>query len=178
MAVHGVLAVKYGVTMSENAPLSEAAPAELTALLDGYPEPAIALDLDYRILAANRAYGEIYGDGKDLAGRHCYEISHGYRVPCHEAGESCPLQGCLASGYPQRALHIHHTPRGDEHVDVETRPIRDQAGEIRYVVEVLRQSRIASTRPVEDRLVGRCPVFNRLIELVHRVAPSDASVVP
>ena len=181
MAANAVITVKYGVIyhpmMPDHAPPSDATRAELTALLDGYAEPTIALDLGYRILAANRAYLEVYGDGKNVAGRHCYEISHGYRVPCHEAGESCPLRGCLASGHPQRALHIHHTPRGDEHVDVETRPIRDQAGEIRYVVEVLRQSRIASTQPVEDRLVGRCAVFNHLIELVHRVAPSDASVV-
>ena len=181
MAGHGTIIVKYdvahGPAMPDNAPRHETAPAEITALLDGYPEPAIALGLDHRILAANRAYRELYGDSKGIAGRHCYEVSHGYRVPCHEAGESCPLQGCLATGYPQRALHIHHTPRGDEHVDVETRPIRDHSGEIRYVVEVLRQSRIASTQPVEDRLIGRCDVFNRLIELVHRVAPSDASVV-
>jgi transcriptional regulator with PAS, ATPase and Fis domain len=163
--------------MPDNPPLPDVATAELTGLLDGYSEPAIALDLDYRILAANRAYRDLYGGGKDHTGRHCYEVSHGYRVPCHEAGESCPLRGCLASGHPQRALHVHHTPRGDEHVDVEIRPIHGQAGDIRYVVEVLRQSRIASTLPVEDRLVGRCDAFNRLIALVHRVAPSDASVV-
>ena len=76
MAGHAILSVKCGVifgpAVPDNASLPEVATAELTGLLDGYSEPAIALDPDYRILAANRAYRDLYGDGKGVAGRHCY----------------------------------------------------------------------------------------------------------
>jgi DNA-binding NtrC family response regulator len=146
-------------------------------MLEGHPDPAILLDRDYRVLAANPAYCQVYGEGRPLVGRRCYEVSHHYNVPCDQAGESCPLAESLATGQPQRVLHLHHTPRGEEHVEVETRPVRNAAGEIVYFMEIMRQTRVASARPSERSLVGRSPSFNRMIELMHRVAPSDASVL-
>ncbi len=150
---------------------------ELLAFLDAQPEPRILLDLDYRIVAANRAYAQEFGDGQSLAGRHCYEVSHGYTVPCDRAGENCPLRASLQSGTPQRTLHLHHTPRGEEHVDVETTPLRDAKGEIAFFVETLATVRHASSQPTAAGLVGRSPGFNAMLELATRVAPTDASVL-
>ncbi len=150
---------------------------ELLAFLDAQPEPRILLDLDYRIVAANRAYAQEFGDGHSLAGRHCYEVSHGYTVPCDRAGENCPLRASLQSGTPQRTLHLHHTPRGEEHVDVETTPLRDAKGEIAFFVETLATVRHASSQPTAAGLVGRSPGFNAMLELATRVAPTDASVL-
>ena len=108
--------------------------SELISFLDGLPEPRIVMDADYRIVAANTAYIREFGDGKPLAGRKCYEVSHHFTVPCDQAGESCPLKQSLEDGEPQRVLHLHHTPRGEEHVAVETTPIRDTTGRIAYFV--------------------------------------------
>lgn len=152
-------------------------PAEVSSMLDGHPDPAILLDRDYRVLAANRAYCEVYGEGRPIVGRRCYEVSHRYNVPCDQAGESCPLAASLSSGQPQRVLHLHHTPRGEEHVEVETRPVRNAAGDTVYFMEIMRQTRVASAQPGGRSLVGRSPAFNRMIELMQRVAPSDASVL-
>ncbi len=155
----------------------ERAKTEVTGVLDVIGAPAVALTLDYRILAANQAYRDIYGDGKPLHDRRCYEVSHRYAVPCDRAGESCPLADCLASGRKQRVLHLHHTPRGEEHVDVETHPVRNEQGEISYVIEIMRETKTASSQADAYRMVGRSRPFNRMLELVNRAAPSETAVL-
>lgn len=157
--------------------LGTEARTELTGILEVIDAPAVALTLDYRILAANRAYREAYGDGQPIHDRACYEVSHKINVPCDRAGESCPLANCLASGRKQRVLHLHHTPRGEEHVDVETYPVRDKQGEITYVIECMRETRTASSRKHAFNMVGRSRVFNRMLDLVNRAAPAETAVL-
>ncbi|MEF8794260.1 sigma-54 interaction domain-containing protein [Thiohalorhabdus sp.] len=150
---------------------------EVSGLLDTYRDPAILLDRGYRIVAANQAYDAFYGGGAPVLNRRCYEVSHGYQVPCDQAGEDCPLKGSLESGGAQRLLHVHHTPAGREHVDVETRPVRDETGEIVLFLELLRPVRSATPEGTKSALVGSSPAFNHMIELVHRVAPTEAAVL-
>jgi len=153
-------------------------PAEIISMLQLYADPAILLSKDYRIIAANSAYCEIYGTDKEsIQNQHCYEISHRYTVPCDQAGESCPLKASLESGETQRVLHLHHTPRGEEHVDVQTHPVRNDSGEIIYLVEVMCQAKIASAIPAGAGLVGRSKAFNDMLEMIHRSAPSDVTVL-
>ena len=151
--------------------------SELISFLDGLPEPRIVMDADYRIVAANSAYIREFGGSKPLAGRKCYEVSHHFDVPCDQAGESCPLKLSMEDGEPQRVLHLHHTPHGEEHVAVETTPIRDTAGRIAYFVETMRVVRQASSRAAAQGLVGRSPAFVGMLEKILRVANSDAAVV-
>ena len=151
--------------------------SELISFLDGLPEPRIVMDADYRIVAANAAYVREFGGGRPLAGRTCYEVSHHFDVPCDQAGESCPLKQSLESGEPQRVLHLHHTPRGEEHVAVETTPIRDDQGSIVYFVETMRVVRQASSRAAAQGLVGRSPAFVGMLEKILRVANSNAAVL-
>jgi len=155
-----------------------AAPApELVALLEAYSDPAILLSPDCQVLAANRPYRDAYGGGADVCGRFCYEVSHHSDVSCDQAGEACPLLESRRSGRPHRVLHIHHTPRGDEHVDVETRPLPDHSGRIRYFVEIVRPTGDVSARPSAKGLVGRAPAFNRMLELMQRVGPSEVAAL-
>src|SRR5574343_1491874 len=151
--------------------------SELLSFLDGLPEPRIVMDADYRIVAANAAYVREVGGQKPLAGRACYEVSHHFDLPCDQAGESCPLKQSLETGEPQRVLRLHHTPRGEEHVAVETTPIRDDQGQVVYFVETMRVVRQASSRAAAQGLVGRSPAFVGMLEKILRVANSDAAVV-
>jgi len=151
--------------------------SELISFLDGLPEPRIVMSADYRIIAANAAYTREFGGGRELAGRSCYEVSHRFDVPCDQAGESCPLKLSLEAGEPQRVLHLHHTPRGEEHVVVETSPIRDETGEIAYFVETMRVVRQASSKVATSGLVGRSPAFSSMLDKMMRVAPSNAAVL-
>jgi two-component system, NtrC family, response regulator HydG len=150
---------------------------EIAALLEILQDPAVLLDPGYNIVAANAAYVRIFGRAALEERRRCYEVSHGYDVPCDQAGESCPLKTTLESNLASRVMHVHHTPRGEEHVDVETRPIPAGDGSVRYVLEIMRPTRSASPRPSADRMVGRSEPFIRMLELVQRVAPSEAAVL-
>ncbi|HTY04256.1 MAG TPA: sigma 54-interacting transcriptional regulator [Rhodocyclaceae bacterium] len=150
---------------------------ELVSFLDGLSEPRIVMDNNYRIVAANTAYTREFGGGRPVVGRQCFEVSHHFNVPCDQSGESCPLQGTRADGLTRRVLHLHQTPRGEEHVDVETTPVRDESGQIRYFVETMRVVRHASGRPAAQGLVGRSPAFARMLSMVMRVAPSEATVL-
>ncbi len=156
---------------------SSGVPSELTSLIEALPEPRIAVGLDYRILAANRAYREAYVDGEEVEGRHCYEVSHRYEVPCHEAGESCPRQQALQSGHAEKALHVHHTPRGEEHVLVELSPIRDRQGRTKFFLEQMRTLPTARDERSAQELVGRAPAFLQMLGFVARVAPSETTAL-
>ncbi len=162
--------------------MTEAAIAQLLAYLDTLPEPRIVVDRDYTILGANRAYlAHYYADGghageQPLSGRRCYEVSHHFSRPCDEAGESCPLKSALQTNQLQRVLHIHHTPRGEEHVDVELTPISDTRGEIEYFIEKIHTVREGSAT-AEGALVGRSPAFKHMLQQITRVAPAPANVL-
>lgn len=150
---------------------------ELVSFLDTLEEPHILCDREYRVIAANTAYRRNFGTGRSVIGRTCYEVSHHYSVPCDQAGESCPLARSLRSGQRERVLHLHHTPRGEEYVNIELSPVRDAEGEIAWFIEKMEPMNVA--RGLSDRqgMVGRSPAFQRMLELVARVAPSDASVL-
>jgi len=147
------------------------------ALLESFRYPSALLNLDYGIQIANRAYRDLYGDGKALEQRRCYEVSHGFDVPCDQAGESCPLHASLESGEPQRSLHVHHTPHGEELVDVETRPLRNAEGRITSFLEIHRPTRVTGSQGRSNKLVGRSPAFRQMLALLQRVAPSDTTVL-
>jgi DNA-binding NtrC family response regulator len=150
---------------------------ELASFLEELPEPRIVMDTQYRIVMANRAYVREFANGQPVRGRHCYEVSHRFTVPCDQAGESCPLKGSQERLAAQRVLHLHHTPRGEEHVDVETVPIRGDDGAVAYFVETMRVLQHASSRPAAEGLVGRSSAFRQMLEQMMRVAPSAATVM-
>jgi DNA-binding NtrC family response regulator len=151
---------------------------EMATLVESLPEPRVFVGADYRVLAVNKAYRDQFGDPAEHRGvRRCYEISHRLSVPCDQAGESCPLRISQETGAPSRVLHIHHTPHGPEHVDVEIAPIRDRNGRVLFYVETMRTVRHACSQPSAQGLVGRSPAFNRMLSLLDRVAPTDVTVL-
>ncbi len=145
--------------------------------LNSLPEPRLVLGTDYRILAANVAYQKIFGEGKAIVNQHCYEVSHHFLKPCDQQGESCPLKVAKKTKAPHRVFHIHHTPRGREHVDVELTPIMDQSGEIIFYIETLKQDQHASVIPSNDQPVGKSAKFVQMLGLVERVAHSNTPVL-
>lgn len=152
-------------------------PPELTSLLGALPGPRILVDTEFRILAANGAYYQEYGDDEGLIGRTCYEVSHHFDRPCDQCGESCPRAMATQSGRTSRVLHLHHTPQGEEYVDVELIPLKGADGAIRYFIEGMTPLRErAGERPLSG-MVGRSPAFKRMLELIHRVAPRITPVL-
>jgi transcriptional regulator with PAS, ATPase and Fis domain len=155
----------------------ETVPA-IARMLDSYEHPAILVTPDYEILATNDLYREAFGRIDSSRGKaRCYKVSHNFDKPCDQAGENCPLAAATASGQRERVLHIHQTPRGEEHVDVEMLPILDEAGALQYFVELLKPVTIAGAGSGEQEMVGVSPAFNKVVELISRVGPSDAATL-
>ncbi|HNO87130.1 MAG TPA: sigma-54-dependent Fis family transcriptional regulator [Rhodocyclaceae bacterium] len=150
---------------------------ELVSFLESLPEPHILCDRSYRILAANAAYRAKCARPEDLVGRTCYEVSHRYPVPCDRAGESCPLALSLQSGQRERVVHLHHTSSGERYEKIELSPVRDARGEIAYFIEKLEPLPVARGVAGGEGLIGRAATFRGMLELVARVAPSEATVL-
>ncbi len=150
---------------------------ELMSYLEGLPEPHILFDTHYRILAANAAYRRQFSPERSVVGRTCYEVSHHFNVPCDQAGESCPLLKSRESGQRERVLHLHHTPKGEEYVNIELAPLLDASGQQAFFIEKMEPLRVALGRPAAQGLIGRAPAFQYMLALVARVAPSQASVL-
>ena len=149
----------------------------LARMLDSYEHPAILVNPQYQILATNDLYKDKFGliDSADEPAR-CYKISHGYSRPCDQAGEDCPLAAATLSGQRERVLHIHQTPRGEEHVDVEMLPILDEQGALQFFVELLKPIPVAGAGG-DKPMVGTSPAFTRMLELITRVGPTNAAVL-
>jgi transcriptional regulator with PAS, ATPase and Fis domain len=165
--------------MSESHDILHASEVQaLLSYLDHDAVPTIVMNTDYEILGANTAYQRQFGmAGRPYVGRKCYATSHHYDRPCDQAGEHCPMRNALATHAPDRVLHIHHTPRGPEHVDVELRPIIDSRHQVVGFVERLQTVRHASAQPSSKGLVGSAPAFNRALAELQRVAQSELPVL-
>lgn len=150
---------------------------ELVSFIDSLSEPHILCDRQYRVLAANTAYRRSFGENQVFAGRTCFDISHHFSVPCDQAGETCPVQQSLLSGQRERVLHLHQTPQGEAYVNIELSPIRDSKGDIAYFVEKMEPVAVARGLSNAQGLVGRAPAFQHMLEMVARVAPSEATVL-
>ena len=150
---------------------------ELMSYLEGLPEPHILFDTQYRILAANAAYRRQFSPARSVVGRTCYEVSHHFSVPCDQAGESCPLVKARESGQRERVLHLHHTPKGEEYVNIELAPLLDARGEQAFFIEKMEPLRVAQGQSAAQGLIGRAPAFQHMLGLVARVAPAMATVL-
>lgn len=150
---------------------------ELMSFLEGRSEPHILFDAQYRILAANAAYRLQFSQAQSVVGRSCYEVSHHFSLPCDQAGESCPLAQARASGQRERVMHLHHTAKGEEYIQIELTPITNGAGEQAYYVEKMEPLRVLQERSPAGGLIGRSPAFQDMLALVARVGPSMATVL-
>lgn len=163
------------VNMKESMPVKPL--PELVSYLEGLREPHILFDTQYRILAANAAYRRQFSPQRSVVGRTCYEVSHHFSVPCDQAGESCPLARARESGQRERVLHLHHTPQGEEYINIELAPLLDASGAQAFFIEKMEALQVAKGQPTAQGLIGRSPAFQRMLALVARVAPSEATVL-
>jgi len=151
--------------------------AKPSDMLEVLELPSILVNADYEIEATNAAYESAFGK-LDLSHRpKCYAVSHGYDKPCDQSGEDCPMTKAISLKQKTRVLHVHHTPRGKEYVDVEMTPIHNEDGDITHFVEVLRPVENTVTTHEAVKVEGSHPLFRAVLGQVSRVADSDIAVL-
>jgi len=102
----------------------------------------VILNTDFEIVETNDPYLKAVNKSKeDVIGGYCYEISHGYSVPCSSSRPDmkCPLVETLRTGRSAHVIHEHPDSGGQfKFCNLVTYPLRNQNGEIYRIIEVWR----------------------------------------
>lgn len=99
------------------------------SLFEEVPCYLTAVDRDYRIVRANRAFREQFGD---LVGKHCFAGYKGLDSKC----DDCPVEKTFADGLSHRSEHTWLLGIEKAYVIVDTAPIFDDEGNIAEVLEM------------------------------------------
>lgn len=89
------------------------------------------VDPDYRIVQANRAFTDEFGD---YTGSYCYQVFKGQDTPCL----NCQVKKTFADGLSHRGEQVWTSEGGTRkaHVVVHTSPILDEDGKVSQVLEM------------------------------------------
>lgn len=102
----------------------------------------VILNPDFEIVEVNDPYLKAVNKSKEeVIGGYCYEISHGYSVPCSSSRPDmkCPVVETLRTGKSAHVIHEHPEPGGHfKFCNLVTYPLRNQNGEIYRIIEVWR----------------------------------------
>jgi signal transduction histidine kinase/FixJ family two-component response regulator len=114
---------------------------EFNGLLDAIPDSLMLLDLELKVLWANRAAADSIGaETEALVGRHCYDLWCQHTTPC----EACPVLQCFESGSPRDETVTKPDGRT---WDIRTVPLMDEQGRVAKVIELKRD--ISEQRKLE-----------------------------
>ncbi len=126
--------------------------AFLQTVIDANPDPTMVVDLNHRVLLANRAARRL-APGKDPVGEAlcCHQVSHRRDTPCDPTTDPCPLKEVVARKAPVMFEHTHYDADGQKRfVEVSAAPVFDEAGEVIQVVESSRD--ITERKRAEEAL--------------------------
>ncbi len=152
---------------------------DIKSVVDIQEGPAVLIDKDYHIVAANSSYCRSYGvSEEDLVGRRCHEVSHHSPVPCHMNGEDCPHQKVFETSEPFQVLHTHYdADRNPEYVRIRAYPLRDADGGTVLMESIYRLAPAPDISCEDMRMVGRSPAFLSCIENLTVAAKAGGHVL-
>jgi len=129
--------------------------AKFRSILEGMGEGVVVVDRDYRITLANRGYcSQVRMTAEEMAGRHCFEISHRSSRPCFETGEECSVKMTFETGSSHKVMHTHKDKDNRAvYVEVISYPLKDPDGKVVSAIEVLTD--ITGRVTLEDDLRGK-----------------------
>jgi PAS domain S-box-containing protein len=114
--------------------------AQLANVMNSVDDGLVVLDQDFRIVAANHAFGRRFGSHPEaLHGRRCQEELNGTQH-CEVSAACCPSVRCLTTGEVQRATFQLPARNGDPGrvEEVHASPVFDADGNVSQVVEIWR----------------------------------------
>jgi PAS domain S-box-containing protein len=123
-------------------------------ILESVDEGFIVIDLEYRVIAANKPYLNSIGKPlENVRGKHCYELSHHSDKPCWEEGTAdCPVTLTFKTGEHYSSYHTHYDNTGAPvYVEVKSYPMRDKSGNVISAIEIVND--ITEKKNLEDQLL-------------------------
>ena len=151
----------------------------LESVVNSHEKPFVIIDKNYRIIAVNRAYEQVYGYVNGAAvGQKCYKVSHGNDHPCSLDGEACPHDKVFDNGEPTICAHFHRDISGHVHqVKVSAYPLAGTDGEL-YMGECLEEVSVSDNPCASDsRMVGDTPAFLACLKQLEIASSSEAPVL-
>jgi PAS domain S-box-containing protein len=137
--------VEYVVEMSVDVTATERWQREYNILFDRVPCYVTVIDEDYRIVRANEAFREQFGD---VLGEYCYEVYKRRKTKCR----NCPAAKTFRDGKVHRSTQKGVGQRGQEiHYSVSTSPLMRGAGRVAHVIEI--SSDITPLRKLEHKII-------------------------
>ncbi len=153
----------------------------IQSLVDAHPEPFALVDENYFIVACNRKYAESYTHlaPHEIVGMKCHEVSHKSEYTCDINGEECPLSKVFKDKEAMQVIHRHldrdHAP---EYVAIHGSPVSDDSGKLLYMGEGMHPiSKEVDLVFDEEKMVGCCPSFTRVLDNLCLVAGTDSTVL-
>lgn len=123
--------------------------AFLQAVLDGTPEPIMAIGRDFRILMANRAARDLAPEMSSAS--CCYEVSHHFLTPCSGEEHPCPLRMVLDGQETVSVIHTHFNAAGEpRQIELMASPLRDPDGAIVGIIQNAHD--ITALKEAEDHI--------------------------
>jgi len=138
----------------------------LVSVFDSTEDGMVVVDRDYKIISANKSYlkQQAASSLEEIMGRHCYEVSHRLDKPCYLSGEDCSVKNAFDSGRSHWIVHRHITKEGTPiYVETESYPMKDAAGNIDSVVEIIRD--ISEKRQFDKALEKRVKELEEFYEM-------------
>jgi transcriptional regulator with PAS, ATPase and Fis domain len=152
---------------------------ELKSLVESHDKPFVVIDSEFRVVAVNGAYAQIFGMTRESAvGQMCYKLSHGKDHPCSEDGEECPHEIVYASAEPSVCAHIHCDAGHRLHqVRVSAFPLKATNGELLMGECIEEIAAPEDRRTGAERMIGNSNEFLACLKQLGIAAGSDAPVL-
>lgn len=127
----------------------------MEGIANGIGEGILLLDLDFRIVWANKYILDRYAtDVEAIRGRFCYEVTHGRSSPCSSPHNPCPILLEQGAGKSVLLEHTHFDKQGNQRlVEVVVYPLQDEEGDIYQFLHISRDitERVEKVK-LEDQL--------------------------
>lgn len=110
------------------------------SIIDSMNDAIALIDVkNLRIITVNTVFLKEYGysDESEVAGKHCYEVTHHRSLPCAPPDDICPISETVKTGGHSTVEHAHCSRDGNKiYVEVTTSPIKDAGGNVVQVVHI------------------------------------------
>ncbi len=132
-------------------------------ILDGIRDPLLVMDRELTCHFVNRAAHDILDiDPSGPQGRSCHELVHGLDLSCQERGEVCPVLEAMESGDMVRTIKEFTVAAGlVRSFEISAVPLKNEAGEVTEVVEVLRDITASLDHMKLQELTGKIEMAKR-----------------
>ncbi|HTP05197.1 MAG TPA: PAS domain-containing protein, partial [Nitrospirota bacterium] len=123
-------------------------------LINSITDPIMIIDRECRVIMVNDAFLAMHGDTREnIIGQSCFKMLHHQDMPCQLPDGKCPYREVFESGKSIKVTHRPFTLRNKEIiVELTASPMRDRAGEVVRMIEVMRDVTAERRLEEENRL--------------------------